>query len=82
MKTRIINDDKDDNILINKFLLIKFSNNKKGIAITAYSEAKFLILNVEPGLKLNWKLKMLILKNSKIPSNETIVQTHETMIEI
>ncbi|MCX6163577.1 MAG: hypothetical protein NTU73_01740 [Ignavibacteriae bacterium] len=50
IKTRIINADEEENILIVLLLLIKTGINENGSAMTAYSDAKFLMLSVEPGL--------------------------------
>jgi hypothetical protein len=50
MKTRIINPEKQENILIALLSFFKMNINENGNAKTAYSDAKFLILSVEPGL--------------------------------
>jgi hypothetical protein len=50
IKTSIINADEAEKILILLLAFIKPGINENGSAMTAYSEAKFLMLNVEPGL--------------------------------
>lgn len=57
------------------FFFFKVITNKNGNEITAYSDAKFLMLSVEPGLEFTGKFNKLILKNSNIPSIEIIKQT-------